>query len=88
VPINRLTDLSPGRRRWSSGRDDIREGFVGAVLEPDIAHHNRIAGHDVAFVGGAIADHPIEPSAKPAVPIASVIAPASINDFIASRLAC
>ena len=31
------------------------------VLEPDIADHNRVAGDDLAFVGGAIADNPIEP---------------------------
>src|ERR1700686_4287225 len=37
------------------------EGFIGTVLEPDIANHNRVAGHDLAFVGRAVADHPIEP---------------------------
>ena len=35
--------------------------FVRAVLEPDIADHDRIAGHDLAFVGRAVADHPLEP---------------------------
>ena len=42
-----------------AGELGIIEGFIGAVPEPDIANYNWIAGHDLAFVGRAIADHPI-----------------------------
>src|ERR1035437_6823600 len=41
------------------GELGIIEGFMGAAPEPDIANYNWIAGHDLAFVGRAIADHPI-----------------------------
>src|ERR1019366_8263431 len=44
------------------GELGIIEGFMGAVPEPDIANYNWIAGHDLAFVGRAIADHPREPA--------------------------
>src|SRR6266566_8448709 len=44
-----------------AGELGIFEGFIGTVLEPDIVNHNRITGHDLAFVGRAIADHPVEP---------------------------
>src|SRR5262245_31195800 len=32
--------------------------LVGAVAEPDVARNDRIAGHDLAFAVGEIADHP------------------------------
>ena len=58
--------------------------------EPDIAADLRvddgIAGHDLAIVGGPIADHPMAPVGKTRPPCSRrSSAPASSNDFMVSR---
>src|SRR6267154_3754735 len=41
-----------------TGELGVFEGFVGTILEPDVAVDDRVAIDDVAAVGGAVSDHP------------------------------
>src|SRR5690349_10234712 len=50
-------DRGAGANR-RTGKLGIGPGLVGTVAEPDIADDHGIAGYDVAFARGAIADHP------------------------------
>ena len=63
VVICQLTYRPSGRRGWSNGRASRQRptdrGRPRTRYRPRI--DDRVAGDDVAFVGRAIADHPIEP---------------------------
>ena len=78
------------RRAFADGRT----GQLGVVdrlerpgAEPDVPADlegdDGIAGHDIAFAGGAVADHPISALRRTQVPVAKMIAPASSTDFMA-----
>jgi hypothetical protein len=66
----------------------IVEGFVRSVFEPAVSDHNRIAGHDLASVGRAVADDPMEPACETDRSGRKIIAPANINDFIVTFPLC
>jgi hypothetical protein len=70
-----------------TGQLGVVERPVRAGPEPDISADGTvddgIARDNLAFAGRAIAHHPIATLREGAGPVASIIAPASSNDFMA-----